>query len=298
MDARHRLARNGHAPELFAVTAKNVLDMGDPGGNPPAKRVAWTKRLPQKKFQQKTDVLYFVGCTTSTRTSNVAVAFSNILTRGGTDFTLLGEKEGCCGYVLFATGLWEQARENAARLVERVKATGAETLVTTCSGCYYTFKHLYPEVLNVEPPCQILHATQYMERMLKERRITPNSLNWRVTYHDPCSLGRHSNVYQSPRNVLKAVPNLDFVEMPLSRNRSRCCGAGGGLWSFNNSVATNSAVERLVQDVAPLGVSALVTACPTCHINLRNASARKSMGIKVYDVIEIVDSAIVAAANE
>jgi Fe-S oxidoreductase len=104
-------------------------------------------------------------------------------------------------------------------------------------------------------------------------------------------------VYKSPRNVLKAVPSLDFAEMPLSMDRARCCGAGGGLWSFNNQVATNSAVERLAKDVTPLGVSALVTACPTCHINFRNASARKSLGIKVYDLMEIVESAILAGSK-
>jgi len=94
---------------------------------------------------------------------------------------------------------------------------------------------------------------------------------------------------------LKAVPDLDLVEMPLIRNRSRCCGAGGGLWSFNNSVATNAAIARFVKDVSPLGVSALATACPTCHINLRNASVRKSLGIKVYDVMEIVESVTATA---
>jgi len=291
MDARHHIVEKGRTPELFAATSKNILEVGDPGGTMPSKRVAWAECLPSKGvFPEKADVLYWVGCTTSTRTPSVAVAFDNILTRAEVDFTFLGKKEGCCGYVLLATGLWNQARENATRLVKRVKATGAETLVTTCSGCYYTFTNMYPEMLNIELPCHVSHATQYIERLIEERRIIPHSLDVRVTYHDPCSLGRHSNIYQSPRNVLKAVPNLDLVEMPFIRNQSRCCGAGGGLWSYNNSVATNSAVERLVKDVTPLRVSALVTACPTCHINLRNASVRKSLGIKVYDVMEIVDS--------
>jgi len=299
IDGRYRLSKSGHAPELFTATAKNILEVGDPGGTLPSKRVAWVERLQRKGvFPEKAEVLYWVGCTTSTRTSNVAVAFNSLLTLAEADFTLLGEKEGCCGYVLLATGLLDEARENALRLVERVRATGAETLVTTCSGCYYTFKNLYPEMLDVELPCQVSHATQYTERLIEERLIVPHNLDMRVAYHDPCSLGRHSNIYESPRNVLKAVPNLDLVEMPLSRNRSRCCGAGGGLWSFNNSVATDSAVDRLVKDVAPLGVSALVTACPTCHINLRNASVRKSLGIKVYDVMEIMESATVGAPKE
>jgi glycolate oxidase len=297
MDARHGLVEKKCTPELFNATAKNIFDVGDPSGMLPSKRVAWTEQLPQRGvFPKKADTLYWAGCVVSTRTPNAARALGNLLTRAQVDFTFLGEKEGCCGYVLLATGFWNEARENALRLVERVNETQAETLVTPCAGCYYTFTRMYPEMLDVELPCQVLHASQFVESLIKERRITPHSLNWRVTYHDPCSLGRHCNVYNSPRNVLKAVPNLDLFEMPLNRNLARCCGAGGGLWSFNNSVAMNSALERLVKDVAPLGVSALVTACPTCNINFRYASVKKSMGIKVYDLMEIVESATAATS--
>jgi Fe-S oxidoreductase len=87
------------------------------------------------------------------------------------------------------------------------------------------------------------------------------------------------------------VPNLDFVEMPLNQNRARCCGAGGGLWSYNNSVALNSASERLEKDAAPLGVSALVTACPTCHLNFRFAATKRQIDIKVLDLMEILEFA-------
>jgi len=112
-----------------------------------------------------------------------------------------------------------------------------------------------------------------------------------VTYHDPCSLGRHCNVFDEPRNALKAVPNLKLVEMQLSKRRARCCGAGGGLWSFNYPVSVNSAYVRLASDVVPLGVDALTTACPACNVNLRHASVKKSLGIKIYDVTEIIEQA-------
>jgi len=292
MDARDRLAEKKRTPALFIETAKNVFEVGDPSGMPPSKRVAWTEQLQQKGvFPKKAEVLYWAGCIVSARTPIVASALGNVLNRAQVDFTFLGEKEGCCGYVLLATGLWNEARKNAVKLIKRVKETKAETLVTPCAGCYYTFTKMYPEIFNIELPCQVLHASQFVENLIKKRKITPNSLNLRVTYHDPCSLGRHCNVYDSPRNVLKIVPKLDFVEMPLNRKRARCCGAGGGLWSFNNRVAMNSALERLVKDVAPLSVSALVTACPTCHINFHYASVKRSLGIRVYDLMEIVERA-------
>lgn len=292
MQARHKLADEKLTPEVFSATAENILKFGDPAATPLSKRVAWVTRLPHKKaYSKKADVLYWTGCIVSTRTPNVATALGNLLIKAEVDFTLLGEKEGCCGYVLFAAGLWDHAKQNAARLLEKVSATGAETLVTPCAGCYYTFSKMYPEMLGVELPCKILHATQYLEQLIAQKRLALHDLDWKITYHDPCSLGRHSNVYDSPRNVLRSVPSLDLAEMSLNRSRSRCCGAGGGLWSYNNFVAANCATERLVKDVAPLGASALVTACPTCHINFRNAVARKSLGIKVYDLVEILELA-------
>jgi len=290
LDTRRRIAQKKGVPDLFAATAKNIFEVGDPSGMPPSKRVTWTQQLPQKGvFPQKASVLYWAGCVASTRTPNTAKALGNILNKAHVEFTYLGEREGCCGYVLFASGLWNEAKKNASTLVERLSQTKAETLITTCAGCYYTFTKMYPEILGISLPFKVQHATQYVENLIKEKDLVPRDLNWKITYHDPCSLGRHSNVYNSPRNVLNAVPKLDFVEMSLNRTRSRCCGAGGGLWSFNNTVANNCATERLVKDAVPLGVSALTTACPTCHINLRNAATRKTPGIKVYDVVEIAD---------
>lgn len=293
VDARHRIVQQGAAPEIFLATAKTISETGDPSGTPLSKRTAWTQQLSQKGiFPEKAPVLYWAGCVASTRTPNTPKALGNVLNRAQVDFTYLGEKEGCCGYVMLAAGLWSEARQNALQVAQRLRQTKAETLVTTCAGCYYTFTKMYPEMLHIELPCKVMHATQFVEHLMKEKSLVPHSLNLKVTYHDPCSLGRHSNVYNAPRNVLKAVPKLDFVEMPLSRNRSRCCGAGGGLWSFNNTLASSCATERLINDVAPLSVSALATACPTCHINLRNAAARKTSGIKVYDIVEIIESAI------
>jgi len=292
LDTRHRLAQKKQAPDLFKATAKSIHEVGDPSGMPPSKRAAWAQQLPQKGvFPPKASVLYWAGCVASTRTPNTAKAMGNTLNRAQVDFTYLGEKEGCCDYVLIASGLWDEAKENALKLIDRLSQTKADTLITTCAGCYYTFTKTYPEILGIELPCNVEHATQYVERLINEKSLVPHDLKWKVTYHDPCSLGRHSNVYNPPRNVLNAIPCLDFIEMPLSRNRSRCCGAGGGLWSFNNTIATNCATERLVADVVPLGVSALTTACPTCHINLRNAAARRPHGIKVYDVMEILEAA-------
>jgi heterodisulfide reductase subunit D len=287
MDTRRHIAEKGLAPDLFTVAAKNVLVTGDVAGTPTAKRFGWMRNLSIKPVE-KADVLFWVGCVVASRTPNTAMAVANVLGRADVDFALLAEKEGCCGYVLLASGLWKEAKEVALRVVERMKRTGAKVLVTSCAGCYYTFSKLYPEVLNIELPCEVRHTSQFAYGLIKDDLLELGELNLKLAYHDPCSLGRHSGVFDEPRDLLKAVPGLKLVEMPLTRRRARCCGAGGGVWSFNYQVSVDSAFVRLAQDVVPLGVDTLATACPTCQVNLRHASVKKSLGIKTYDIMEIV----------
>ncbi len=288
MDTRRHLAEKGLAPDVFTATAKNVLATGDVAKTPPAKRVGWMRNLSAKPLE-KADVLYWVGCVVASRTPNTAKAVASVLSTADVDFALLGEKEGCCGYVLLASGLWKEARDVALRVVERMKETESKILVTSCAGCYYTFSKLYPEVLNVELPCNVMHASQFVHELVSRKQLELRGLKLAVTYHDPCSLGRHSGVFEEPREILKAIPGLRLIEMPLSRRHARCCGAGGGLWSFNYQVSVDSASLRLAEDVVPLGVDTLATACPTCHLNFRHASVKKSLGIKTYDVMEVVE---------
>jgi Fe-S oxidoreductase len=291
---RHTLAEKGYAPDVFVQTAKNIAEVGDPSSMPLTRRLQWAKTLPQQNFPQKAEVLYWVGCMVAARTPNTAKATANILTKANINYTMLAEKEGCCNYVLLASGLWNEAKKETNKLLKRIKETKASLLVTPCAGCYYTFTRLYPEILDIEMPLEVLHASQFIDKLLHNHALELKEVEekTRITYHDPCSLGRHSNVYDAPRNVVKAIKNIELVEMPLNKSRARCCGGGGGLWTFNNQVSLDCASVRLKNDVEPLGVDSLVTACPTCQLNFRFSSVKNSMPIKIYDVAEIVESAL------
>jgi len=291
---RHQIAEKGLIPQIFNLTAKNIFETGDPSGMPPKRRSLWMNQMPNLTPPKTAEVLYWVGCTTATRSPNVAKASANILNRVKINFTTLGAKEGCCGYVLLKTGLWSEAKNNASMLLEKVKATNAKTLVTPCAGCYYTFTKLYPQILDVRMPLEVLHTSQLVERLIREGTIEPKELNVKVTYHDPCSLGRHCGVYESPRNVLKSIPKLELVEMPLSRSRSRCCGAGGGLWSYNTEVSMNSASTRLIKDVVPLDVDLMTTCCPACYMNFRYTTIKRSIPVKICDVMEVVERSMLS----
>jgi len=291
---RRQIAEKGLIPQIFDLTAKNIFETGDPSGMPPKRRFSWMNQLPNLTLPKTADVLYWVGCTTATRSPSAAKAVANIFNHAEVNFTTLGEKEGCCGYLLLKTGLWNKARNNVSMLLERVKVTNAEILVTPCAGCYYTFTELYPQILDVRMPLEVLHTSQFVEQLIKEGTIEPKKLNLKVTYHDPCSLGHHCSVYESPRNVLKAIPRLELVEMPLSRSQARCCGAGGGLWSYNTEVSMNSASTRLTKDVVPLNVDLMTTCCPACHMNLRYTAIKRLIPVKICDIMEVVERSVLS----
>ncbi len=292
---RRKIAENKLVPQVFYTTANNISEHGDPSATTIDRRLLRVKNISNLVLPEIAENLCFLGCTTATRTPKTAEAIINILTQLNLDFTMLGKNEGCCGYILISTGLWEQAKEVANELISKIEKTRAKTIITPCSGCYYTFTRLYPEILGLNIPCKVLHTSQFLEKMIKEKEIRLKPLNLKVTYHDPCSLGRHSKVYDPPRNVLKAIPNLELIEMSLNRNCARCCGGGAGLWTFNNNISLETTQIRLKEDLIPANVNILTTACPQCQLNFRFASRRNSLTnnlIKVYDITEMVELAM------
>jgi len=292
---RHKIAEKNMVPQIFKTTANNIFEHGDPAAIPINRRLSRVKNISNLNLPEKANTLCWLGCTVATRTPKTAEAFINILNRSNTEFTTLGNKEGCCGYVLISSGLWKEAKKVANDTIERIEKTKAQTLITPCSGCYYTFKRLYPEILNINVPCEILHTSQFLEKKIKTEEINLKPLDLNVTYHDPCSLGRHSNVYEPPRNVLKAIPGLNLIEMSLNRKCARCCGGGGGLWSFNNNVSLESTQTRLKEDLIPTNVNIITTACPQCQLNFRFASRMNPLAdksLKIYDLTELFDLAM------
>ncbi|MFX1307066.1 MAG: (Fe-S)-binding protein [Promethearchaeota archaeon] len=292
---RHKIAENNLVPEIFHTATSNIFRHGDPSAIPANRRLSRVKNYSNLKLPEKAENLCWLGCTVATRTPKTAVSLINILNQIDLDFSMLGQKEGCCGYVLISAGLWEEAKKVALRVIERIEKTKASSLITPCSGCYYTFTRLYPEILDIQMPCKILHTSQFFENLIKNENVKLEPLDLSVTYHDPCSLGRHSGVYDPPRNILKAIPKLKLIEMPLNRKCARCCGGGGGLWTFNNEVSLESTQTRLEEDVIPTHANILTTACPQCQLNFRFASRMKNFGnksLKIYDITELFDLAM------
>ncbi len=294
LETRGKMAEIGLNPKSTQAASKNIREHGNPLGSSKSQRMYWMKMLPTDLLNEKSDILYWVGCNTALRSGirKTAVSTVKVLNEADVKVMTFGEQEGCCGVPMIFGGLFEDAKRNAERVVEATDRANVETLVTSCSGCYETFVNFYPNKLDIELPCEVLHTSQLAERLMKEGKLAPHRLKTRVAYHDPCGLGRHCGIYDSPRNILKSIPDLELVEPFMSRERSRCCGGGGGFWGVDSKASMSLARLRITKDVAPLNVDCLATACPLCYTNFLYTSTKYFLGMRISDVMEILDRAL------
>lgn len=245
----------------------------------------------QIKRADTIDVLYYVGCTASydVNVKEVAINTINILQALDIKFGILGTEEKCCGSVMLRIGNheFERLAEYNIKLFNSLKV---KMLVTSCAGCYRTISTDYIKIgkLNME----VLHTCQLIARLIREKKIKlTHDVPLKVTYHDPCHMGRHSNVYDEPREVLKAIPGLEFVEMERIREFSRCCGAGGGLKAGFGDIQNLMAQER-VRDALKTGVTHLVSTCPFCYQGLQIGINALQAKVKMTDLSELVARAM------
>ena len=296
---REKLFAAGAAPEPVMALRQSILDTDNVYAAKKEDRIAIfplpiKKKLDAGEFKEQAPTLLFMGCVSSYLDMKIVPSFFKIMDAAGVDYTLLGAEEICCGFPLHLMGDQEQFTETARNLIERIKATGAKELVTPCAGCYKTFTKFYPEAgdLNVE----VYHAVQYIQKLISDKKLTlGGDLHKKITYHDPCDLGRTFQIFEEPRDILKAIPNIDFVEMARNRMMARCCGGGGSVIALEPELAAEMASVR-VKDAADVGAEIIVSACSACKDNLRKGAKfipkQERPKIKVMDITEIVADCI------
>jgi Fe-S oxidoreductase len=263
----------------------------NPWFQPPSQRTAWAKGLDLPEFEKSThDLLLYVGCTASYdgRAQKVARALVNILQHTRVSFGTLGEAEPCCGESVLSVGHRPYFEEVADTAVRVFQEHGVQALLTVSPHCYDVFKHEYPQEAGIEPQ----HYTRMLAQFVREGRLAFNtSLDRVVTFQDPCFLGRKSQEYDAPREIMKAIPGIELIEMPHSRQDAICCGGGGGrMWM--ETLPGERFADLRIQEAVELGVDSIVTACPSCITCLEDSAKTMKTDLEILDLAELAASAL------
>jgi glycolate oxidase len=292
--ARTRLVETGYLPSVHQHLVQSIEERGNPFGEAVEKR---TDIYPKEfKPKDKASTLLYFGCVASYQDINIIPSVLNIMNKAKIDYISLGNKEYCCGYISFLVGDKKKFEGCINKNISLFKQTGIKEIVTTCAGCYRTFKDLYPEHMKLDD-IRVYHIVEYLEKLITDNRITfkDGTKKVKVAYHDPCDIGRHMNIYDPPRNVIRAIPSVELVEFIQNRNLAKCCGGGGGLKAYNTDMSLEIAYKR-IQQASSVGAEMVVSACPACKSNLQVAAARlrkeKKGRIKVMDITELVAEAL------
>ena len=294
--ARQRLVEAGYLPDVFVPMVESLKKEGNPFGETAEKRTETYPSGYKERIAplEEVDVLLYLGCTGSYQDLYIVPSMMQLMESQDVKYGVLGEEENCCGYVAYLVGDEDTFEECMNKNVETFSKLKPKMIVTTCAGCHRTLRDLYREHAGFD--VEVLHAVEYMERLVSEGKLEfRGEFPAKVIYHDPCDIGRHMNIYEAPRNVLKAIPGVELMEFKLNRALAKCCGGGGGLKGFDGDLSSALAGKR-VAEAMDLGAEIIVSACPTCKSNLKLAAAKlqreRKQRMRVMDITEVVAEAL------
>lgn len=321
-ELRIKCVEDGHTVPVLDRVMGNLRKHGTMVPDEKLRRGQWAEGIDVKNItKERSGVVYHAGCRTCFGKTlwRAARATVILLQKAGVDVGIAHEHESCCGGRAYQMGYKEDFLRQAKHNMEQFRKSGAAILVTGCSDCYHAFKVLYDK-FGMRGDLEVLHTTEYLDRLIKADKIKPTKeLPIRVTYHDPCHLGRLGEryihwegkevpghirifdppkeyrrgtygIYEPPRDILRSIPGLKLIEMDRIKEYAWCCGAGGGVKETNPEFALWTAKERIGEAEAT-GAEAIVTACPGCEQSLKDAIKDNRSVLKVYDIVELLDKA-------
>ena len=249
------------------------------------------KKLAERfNLPSKGETLYFAGCYPFFRDPKEKIEGTiHILKSTKSDISFLGEKEWCCGILQYVNGNMELCKEMVLHNLKAIKECGAKRVITNCAGCYHALKSVYPIVLGEELPFMVFHTSQYLLQLLEQKELEfKKEAGVKVTYHDPCHLGRLSGVFEEPRRVIKQIPGVTLIEMERIKEKAWCCGGGEGIVSLIYPKLAAKIGKERIHEAQRTGASFLVTTCPHCNTQLTLASKRMKVPINCMDLSELV----------
>ena len=283
--ARAEAVENGFCPEnqkkLLELTSNT--EMFNPYGELNSDNEDLKKKY---DLPDEAEWIYYIGCTSNYRQKNLRDATLRFLKKANLDFTLVDEH--CCCSPIIRTGQLSPVKDFINYNITQIRNAGATKVITSCAGCYRTLKNDWIKY-STEYGFEVYHTVELVKQLLDEGKLKFESeYNKTVTYHDPCHVGRHSGLYEVPREVYKKIPGLKLVEMRRNRENAWCCGAGGGVKIGYPDWSVEISGERL-EEAKETGATIISSICPFCSTNLSDANDKYNMGFEVIDLIEILD---------
>ena len=284
---RADLVEAGFPIESQVPMNKAMVELLNPYERDNKEKLTWTNELDFKiknAYTEDTETLYFVGCTSALtpQIQHVAIASAKLFNKLGIDFSVFGEREVCCGSIGMRTGDRKSFEEVAEQNTNLFKERGIKRIVTSCAGCYRTFKKDYGEKLE---GIEILHTIEFLNDIISKRDVQLKNLDIKTTYHDPCHLGRHMGLYDAPRDLLTKISKM--TEMKTNRVGAMCCGAGGGVKKGFPELSMEMAKNR-VKEAEETSAEYLVSTCPFCWRNLSDAIESSGSNMKMIDLVELL----------
>lgn len=290
---RQELYKAGFAPPGLKTAVDACCEFGNPYQMPAEGRLeSYPKHLRERVVEsEEPEVLVYLGCVPSLIDTKITPSSLKLLERADVKMQLLGDRESCCGYLAHLAGDEDAFMQAAETNLSQLQTSESQRIVTPCAGCYRTMGQLYPHA-GFEVGAEVLHLSEYLLELVKSGRLVlDKTYKKRVTYHDPCDLGRHLGKYDQPRELLAEIPGLELIEMKRTRENARCCGGGGGVGASAPELGVEMGVAR-VRDAEEVGAEVIVSACAACKKNLsKGAQLHKRRGgsrIKVIDLSELI----------
>ena len=258
-------------------------------------RDKWVPADVAAKIPEKSDIIYFAGCTASYVETDIAEASMRLLQDSGYSVGYMSKDEACCGIPMKMAGKWDQFEEIYLHNVEEARKRGAKTIVTSCPACGLVWKELYATLAAERGETyefEVKHYSELVADAIAEGKLELKNNPFegqKVTFHDSCHAGRAQGIYEPPRDMLKAIPGLEFVEMEHNREEGMCCGSVITLIG-EAPVAPILGGHRL-QEAVDAGADTVVALCPCCQVQLRDSNVKNDLGLRVDDLARVVAEA-------
>jgi Fe-S oxidoreductase len=295
---RYEVLIESRFPPEAALMLRNIENQGDPWGLGGSKRTEWTDALDFEvpvvtdTIPDDVEYLYWVGCAGALdeRARKSTQATARLLHRAGVRFAILGPREACTGDPARRLGNEYLYQEMGRANIETLKEVAAKKVIASCPHCFNSLGREYPDL---DGNFEVIHHAQLLDHLVRAGKLPAGALRAKVTYHDPCYLGRHNGVFDEPRNVLDSIEGVQQIEMKRCREKSFCCGAGGARMWMEETLGKRVNLER-TDEALTTGADVVSTACPYCLIMLDDAvkDRQREDEVRVLDLSQVVEAAL------